>query len=96
MTWPVAAFTPSGVAHVIAATPMRPANSHVSTGCAAEVSTRSGDPSAMKTKDLTIAPTSQPKYSAAASNVGVASSIWRTVTSMSAACSGARTWANLA
>src|SRR5262252_2665574 len=73
MTWPVASRTNSGSARLTRPAPTRTATFAVSTRCAPLVSTSSGAPSALKTRLLAIAPTSQPSWLAAATAVGAGS-----------------------
>src|SRR5690242_16189928 len=73
MTWPVASRTNSGSARLTRPAPTRTATFAVSTRCAPLVSTSSGAPSALKTRLLAIAPTSQPSWAAAVAAVGAGS-----------------------
>src|SRR5205823_9555779 len=73
MTWPVASRRNSGSARFTRPAPTRAATLPVSTRCAPLVSTSSGAPSALKTRLLAIAPTSQPSWAAAVTAVGAGS-----------------------
>ena len=69
MTWPVWARTKSGLARVSGGRPCSAATLAVSTRWAPLVSTRTGEPSASKSRLLAIAPTAQPSASAASTAV---------------------------
>jgi len=73
ITWPVDWRTNSGSARLTLSAPTRAATRAVSTRCAPLVSTSSGAPSALKTRLLAIAPTSQPSCAAAVAAVGAGS-----------------------
>src|SRR5215470_8222313 len=86
MTWPVASRTNSGSARLTRPAPTRRATFPVSTRWAPLVSTSSGAPSALKTRLLAIAPTSQPSW-AAAVGAGSGSSLTCPVTPRSRSAS---------
>src|SRR6185437_5869591 len=65
--------TKSGSARLTLSAPTSAATRPVSTRCAPLVSTSSGAPSALKTRLLAIAPTSQPSCAAAVAAVGAGS-----------------------
>src|SRR5262249_22119374 len=78
ITWPVDWRTKSGSARFTFDAPTSSATRPVSTRCAPLVSTSSGAPSALKTRLLAIAPTSQPSRAAAVAAVGAGSGSSRT------------------